>query len=131
MSAGMNPSAQVPAAQSAGSLVVRKRIDPWTTARTAFIVSLALGVSLLVVFMVVWVFLAATGVFDAILSTFGDVFSGGSGISFFSLLRTFGLGLVVVAVQIVTTTVGAALYAMIYNLTVKYTGGIKVNLAQN
>lgn len=110
--------------------VVLKRIDPWTAARTAFIVALALGVTMLVAFMLLWVFLSATGVFDAILGTFGDVFASSGGVSFFSLLRTFGLGLVAVAVQILATTVSAALYAVIYNLTVKYTGGVRMDLAQ-
>ena len=118
------------AATTATTTVVLKRIDPLTAARTAFIVALAVGVTMLVAFMLLWVFLSATGVFDAILGTFGDVFSTGGGVSFFSLLRTFGFALVVVAVQILATTAIAALYAIIYNLTVKYTGGIRVDLAQ-
>lgn len=119
-----------PVNASAGARVVLKRIDPWTTARTAFVVSLALGVAMLVAFMLLWVFLAVTGVFDAILGTLGDIFASGGGVSIFSFLRALGSALIVVAMQVLAMTVGAGLYAVIYNLTVKYTGGIRVNLAQ-
>lgn len=126
----MTAASEQPVTTAATTTVALKRIDPLTAAKTAFIVALALGVTMLVAFMLLWVFLSATGVFDAILGTFGDVFTSGGGVSFFSLLRTFGLGLVAVAVQILATTAGATLYAVIYNLTVKYTGGVRVDLAQ-
>lgn len=112
------------------SKVTIARIDPWSTARTAFIVSLAISLSLTVVVTVVWFFLSVTGVIDAIQGSFGNILGTGvqGGVSLFGFVRVLGLGLIVSAIQILTTSAAAALFAMMYNLTVSFTGGIKVDL---
>lgn len=112
------------------SQVTVSRIDPWSSARTAFIVSMAVSLTLLVVITVVWFFLSVTGVIDAIQGSFGNILGTGikGGVSLLEFVRVLGLGLIVCAVQIVTTSVSAALFAMMYNITVGYTGGIKVDL---
>lgn len=112
------------------SKVTIARIDPWSTARTAFIVSLAISLTLTVVITIVWFFLSVTGVIDAIQGSFGNILGTGvkGGVSLFGFVRVLGLGLVVSAIQILTTSVSAALFAMMYNLTVGFTGGIKADL---
>ncbi len=117
-------------ASKRNSQVTVSRIDPWSTARTAFIVSMAVSLTLLVVVTVVWFFLSVTGVIDAIQGSFGNILGTGikGGVSLVEFVRVLGLGLIVSAVQIVTTSVSAALFAMMYNVTVGYTGGIKVDL---
>jgi len=113
-----------------GSKVTIARIDPWSTARTAFIVSLAISLTLTVVITIVWFFLSVTGVIDAIQGSFGNILGTGvkGGVSLFGFVRVLGLGLIVSAIQILTTSVSAALFAMMYNLTVGFTGGIKADL---
>lgn len=113
-----------------GSGVTVSRIDPWSTARTAFIVSMAVSLTLVVVVTIVWFFLSVTGVVDAIQGSFGNILGTGikGGVSLFAFVRVLGLGLIVAAIQIVTTSVAAALFAMMYNLTVGYTGGVRVTL---
>ena len=112
------------------SKVTVSRIDPWSTARTAFIVSLAISLSLTVVVTIVWFFLSVTGVIDAVQGSFGNILGTGvqGGVSLFGFVRVLGLGLIVSAIQILTTSAAAALFAMMYNLTVSFTGGVKVSL---
>jgi len=119
-----------PAAGRRTSKVTVSRIDPWSAARTAFIVSLAISLSLTVVVTIVWFFLSVTGVIDAIQGSFGNILGTGvqGGVSLFGFVRVLGLGLIVSAIQILTTSAAAALFAMMYNLTVSFTGGIKVSL---
>jgi hypothetical protein len=84
---------------------------------------------LLVMATVLWLLLSAAGVFDAITGLFNDV-SGSAdlSISFLSLGRIIGLVMVISAVEIAAITLLSALFAVLYNLSVGFTGGIEVTL---
>ena len=104
-------------------------IDAWSVAKSAFMLGVTIAVVLMVMSTVLWLLLSAAGVFDAVTGLFSDV-SGSSNISisFLSLGRLIGLTMVISAVEIASLTLLSALFAVLYNLSVGFTGGVEVTL---
>ncbi len=104
-------------------------LDAWSVAKSAFMLGVTIAAVLLVMATVLWLLLSAAGVFDAITGLFNDV-SGSAdlSISFLSLGRIIGLVMVISAVEIAAITLLSALFAVLYNLSVGFTGGIEVTL---
>ena len=111
------------------------RVDPWSTMKTAFMLSLGLAVVLVVAIILLWVVLAASGIFDAFNTAVNDV--GGQSASSFdiggvlSFGRIFGFALLLAAFEIVLTSALATLMAALYNITVGFTGGVEVTLSED
>ena len=104
-------------------------IDAWSVAKSAFMLGVTIAVVLLVMATVLWLLLSAAGVFDAVIGLFSDVSgSDNLSISFLSLGRLIGLTLVISAVEITSITLLSALFAVLYNLSVGFTGGVEVTL---
>ena len=109
-------------------------IHPWSAVRTAFLIGLALAATIVVGVAVLYVFLAALGLFDAIDRVLGDV--TGSGTASTSISETLSLGRVLVfslligIFETVVLTALAAVFAFLYNATVPLTGGFEVTLAE-
>ena len=96
-------------------------IDPWSAAKRAFV----LGV-LIVAIVLLWMVLSAAGVFEAVSSLWSDASGNtGSGVSFLSLGRLLGLAMVISAIEIVLLSVLSTLFAVLYNLSVGFTGGVQ------
>ena len=91
-----------------------------------------LGVTLagvtIVATIALWIMLSAAGVFEAITGLFKDVSGSNSGVSFLSLGRLIGLSMVISAAEIVLLSVLSTIFAVLYNLSVGFTGGIEVTL---
>lgn len=104
-------------------------LDAWSVAKSAFMLGVTIAAVLMVMSTVLWILLSAAGVFDAVTGLFDDV-SGttGLGISFLSLGRLIGLTMVISAVEIAAITLLSALFAVLYNLSVGFTGGIEITL---
>lgn len=108
------------------------RVDPWSVARIAFIVSIALGVAMLIMVLVLWWVLSAIGVWDDINRSVQDVLGAQSSFSvtdYLSTFRVLGFTLVVAAVEVAVVTTGATLAAYLYNLAAEAVGGISLTLA--
>ncbi len=110
------------------------RIDPWSTMKTAFMLSLGLAVVLIVATILLWMVLEASGVFDAVNQAVNDV--GGQASSFdiasvLSFSRVVGFSLLLAAFEIVMTSALATLIAALYNVTVGFTGGVEVTLSED
>ncbi len=120
---------QMPATgdQQAGSRSVRlnlTHIDPWSAAKSAFMLGVTIAGVLIVAVVVLWVVLSAAGVFEAVSGLWNDAAgSDSAGISFLSLGRLIGLTMVISAIEIVLLSVLSTLYAVLYNLSVGFTGG--------
>ena len=99
-------------------------LDPWSVAKGAFMLGVTLAGITVVATGALWFMLSAAGVFDAVIGLFKDV--SGSGVSFISLGRLLGLSMVVSAVEIVLISGLSTLFAILYNLSVGFTGGIEV-----
>lgn len=99
-------------------------IDPWSAAKSAFMLGVTIAGVLIVAVIVLWIVLSAAGVFEAVSGLWNDAAgSDGASISFLSLGRLIGLTMVISAIEIVLLSVLSALYAVLYNLSVGFTGG--------
>jgi len=111
------------------------RIDPWSVAKIAFMLSLALGVVIVVAVGVIWYALDSLGVFQTLSRNVNDVIGGST--STFNLMsvldfsRVMGVAVVVASVEIVLTSLLTTLLAVMYNLSVGLTGGIEVVLTDD
>jgi len=82
---------------------------------------------------VLWLLLSAAGVFEAITGLFESV-SGNSdsaGVSFLSLGRLVGVSMVISAIEVVLLSVLSVIFAVLYNLSVGFTGGIEVSVTDS
>jgi hypothetical protein len=144
-SATARPTAPPPAAARkpvAGRPRVRKarlrlvHVDPWSVMKTAFLLSIALGIVIVVAVAVVWGVLGAAGVWDAINRTVTNVLGSGSGSSFHienyvGTSRVLGFTMIVAVVDVVLITAIATLGAFLYNLAAALLGGLEVTFAED
>jgi hypothetical protein len=104
-------------------------LDPWSVAKGSFMLGVTLAGITIVATVAIWAMLSAAGVFEAITGLFRDVSGdGGGGVSFLSLGRLIGFSMVISAIEIVLISVLSTLFAVLYNLSVGFTGGIEVTL---
>jgi hypothetical protein len=96
--------------------------------KLSFLVWLCLGIVLVVASVLIWVVLYSTGIFEELDSTLRDML----GDQEFAIANSFGLGTVVLfsfIIAVLNTIVGTALGAIggfLYNLSVRFTGGLLV-----
>jgi len=106
-------------------------VDFWSAVKLSFLVAVALGIVLVVGAFLVWMVLNQTGIFTRLSSVIGEV----SGDESFSLLDTFGLAqvlgfaLVVAVLNVIVGTALGAITTVLYNLSVRITGGLLVGFA--
>jgi len=111
------------------------RIDPWSVAKIAFMLAVALGIVLVVALAVLWWILGYTGVFETLARNVNDVV--GNATTNFDLLslldfnRVMGVAIVLASVEVVLVTAVVTLFAILYNLTVPLTGGVEVVLTDH
>jgi hypothetical protein len=103
-------------------------LDFWSVVKLAFLIWVCLGVVLVVAAVLIWIVLFSTGVFGKLDSAFQDILSDPN----FTIAGNFGLGqvglfaLVVAILNVVVGTVLAAIASLLYNLSVRFTGGLLV-----
>ncbi len=111
------------------------RLDPWSVMKTAFMLSISIGIVLLIATALLWWTLDVTGVFAAVGRTIDDVAgSGTTSFDFLSLVgfsRVMGVALVLTAIEVVLGSALATLFAFLYNLSVGLTGGLEVTLSED
>ncbi|HQR26790.1 MAG TPA: DUF3566 domain-containing protein, partial [Nocardioides sp.] len=112
------------------------RIDPWSVMKTAFLLSIALGVVTVVSVMMVWAVLGAAGLWDSINTTVQSVLGGEDAQSFdvtdyVGLTRVLGFTTLVAVVDVVLLTAIATLAAFLYNMAAALLGGIEVTLTED
>jgi Transmembrane domain of unknown function (DUF3566) len=103
-------------------------LDFWSVVKLAFLIWVSLGIVLVVATVLVWIVLFSTGVFGKLDTAFQDILSDPT----FTIASNFGLGqtglfaLVVAILNVVVGTVLAAIASLLYNLSVRFTGGLLV-----
>lgn len=111
------------------------RVDPWSVTKAAFLLSLTLAVVLVVAVACLWGILYVTGVFSALSRTVDEVIgSGSSGFNLMDLVgftKVVGAAILIASVEVVLITVLAALFAVMYNTSVRLTGGVEVVLSDD
>jgi hypothetical protein len=112
------------------------RLDPWSVMKTAFLLSVAVGIMLFVAVAVLWSVLDAAGVFSAVGDVVRDITasetSPGVDIEgFVAMSRVLGFTTLVAVVDVVLVTALATLGAFLYNLSASLLGGLEVTLAED
>lgn len=112
------------------------RIDPWSVMKTAFLLSIALGVVTVVSVLMVWSVLGAAGVWESINSAVQDILGGESAGTFdiedyIGTSRVLGFTMLVAVIDVVLLTAIATLGAFLYNMAAALLGGIEVTLAED
>jgi len=108
-------------------------IDFWSTVKLSFLAGICLAIIAVVGTFLVWTVLDRTGIFDQINSLFKDI-SGAGGSDLRSILglgQVMGFSLIVAILDIVVVTALGAVFALLYNLSVKITGGLLVGFTNN
>lgn len=108
-------------------------IDFWSAVKFSFLIAASLGIVLVVATVFVWIVLNSTGIFGSLDKVLKDVLGDPS----FSVAKTFSLpqvALFTFVVAILNVVVGTALGAiasMLYNFSVRLTGGLLVGFTNN
>lgn len=103
-------------------------IDFWSVVKLSFLIWLCLGIVLIVATALVWIVLNSTEVFAHLDVLLQDILGNDD----FSVTDSFGLSqvllfaFVVAILNTVTGTILGALGALLYNLSVRFTGGLLV-----
>lgn len=108
-------------------------IDFWSVVKLAFLISVAIGIITVVATFLIWAILNQTGIFDDLDALLRDIL----GDSNFSIQDAFNVGqimlfsIVVAILNVVVGTVLGAIVAVLYNLSVRITGGLLVGFTNN
>ncbi len=108
-------------------------VDFWSAVKLSFLVGLCLAIIAIVGTFLVWTVLNQTGIFDQVNTLFKDISGAGSADlkSILGLGQVMGFSLVVAILDIVVITALGAIFALLYNLSVKITGGLLVGFTNN
>ncbi|RFA23451.1 DUF3566 domain-containing protein [Subtercola boreus] len=102
-------------------------IDFWSILKLSFLWSIILGIITVVAAFLIWSLLNQTGVFDSVNKVLTEIAGTGSNFdinSFASLGQVMGFAIIVAILDVIVITALGAIAAVLYNLTVKITGGV-------
>ena len=105
-------------------------IDFWSVVKLSFLIWLCLGIALIVASVLVWVVLNSTGIFGKLDDTLAEILSDPEFhvSNTFGLIQVGGFSVVVALLNTVVGTVLGAIAALLYNLSVRLTGGLLVGV---
>ena len=111
-------------------------VDFWSTVKLSFLVAVSLAIVLVVSTVLVYLVLQSTGVFDRLDSLLADILSSGDAEPFsiaknFSLLTVTFFAFIVGVLNIVVGTALGAITSILYNFSVRLTGGLLVGFTNN
>jgi hypothetical protein len=112
------------------------RVDPWSVMKTAFLLSVALGIVTVVSVVVVWSVLGSAGVWDSVNETIKGVIGDTAGSKFdiedyVGMQRVLGFTALVAVIDVVLLTAIATLSAFLYNMAAALLGGLEVTLVED
>ncbi len=108
-------------------------IDFWSAVKLSFLVAICGAVLLLVSTLFVWIVLNSIGVIQDVDALFADIIGedGPSLADIFSLGQVMFFATIVAVLNIVGGTAIGAISALLYNLSVRLTGGLLVGFTNN
>lgn len=108
-------------------------IDFWSTVKLSFLAGICLAIIAIVGSFLIWTVLDRTGIFDQLNGLVKDISGAGGGDlrSVLGLGQVMGFSLIVGILDIVVVTALGAVFALLYNLSVKITGGLLVGFTNN
>jgi len=107
-------------------------VDFWSAVKLSFLLALCIAIVELVATFLLWIVLNSTGIFAQLTSVLSDILG-----PTFSLMDSISLSkvmlftAVVAVLSVVVGTAIGAISALIYNLTVRVTGGLLVGFTNN
>lgn len=105
-------------------------IDFWSALKLSAIVGVIAGIVLVVVSFVLWSLLNLLGLFGRIDETLSDILGDSFTVmSFLSLPQVLLFSVIVALLNFVVITVLGAVFATLYNLSVRFTGGLLVGFS--
>lgn len=112
------------------------RVEPWSVMKSAFVLSIAIGITFVVATATLWSIVDAAGVFEAVGDLITDLTEseGSAGVEvadFVGFSRVVGLATVIAVVDVVLLTALATLFAFLYNLSAALLGGFEITLAED
>ena len=136
------PAASGVHGEARGARGVRKarlrlvQVEPWSVMKTAFMLSIAIGIVTVVAVGIVWGVLGAAGLWDSVNSIVQDSVGDSSGSPFqiqeyLGTSRVLGFTMIVAVADVVLITAIATLGAFLYNMAASLLGGIEVTLAED
>jgi len=107
-------------------------VDFWSAVKLSFLVALCLAVVTIVASFLIYTVLAQTQILDKANTLYTDI-SGASAdlLSILSIGNVMGFAVVVAILNTVVITALGAIFAVLYNLSVKVTGGLLVGFTNN
>ena len=112
-------------------------VDFWSTVKLSFLVAVSLGIVLVVSTVLIYLVLQSTGVFEKLDGTLSDILSAGDSDTPFSISENFSLltvtffAFIVAVLNIVVGTALGAITSILYNFSVRLTGGLLVGFTNN
>jgi len=108
-------------------------IDFWSAVKLSFLIALSLGIVLVVATILVWIVLNSTGIFGDLDGIFQDILGDPefSVTASFSLAQVALFAFVIAILNIVVGTALGAIASMLYNFSVRLTGGLLVGFTNN
>ena len=125
-------SAGAPAAKQVKLKLVH--IDFWSAVRMGLLITIALGIATIVGFMFLWVVVTFTGLgssLNSLLSTVGLTNAGQSVQETLTFSRVFTFSLGISVFNMIIGTILAGVWALIFNVIAKFTGGLSVGFTNN
>jgi Transmembrane domain of unknown function (DUF3566) len=127
--AGARPSPSGAGRPARRARLLVRHIDPWSTLKFSFVLSVAMFFVWLVAIGVLYGVLDGMGVFEQINGLYDEV-SGNGGDSLFSPGLVLGTAALVGVVNIVLFTALATIGSFVYNICSDLVGGIEITLAE-
>ena len=108
-------------------------VDFWSAVKLSFLISLCIGIVQLVATFLLWIGLTSTGIFDQLTNILVDILGDPtfSVMDSFSLVKVMLFTAVVAVLTVVVGTALGAIAALVYNLSVRVTGGLLVGFTNN
>jgi uncharacterized membrane protein len=107
-------------------------IDFWSAVKLSFLVAVCFAVISIVATFLIWTVLNSTDIFNQLNSLVRDIAGTGGDLSaILSLGNVMGFAVVAALLNLVVTTALGAIIAVLYNLSVKITGGLLVGFTNN
>jgi hypothetical protein len=112
------------------------RVEPWSVMKSAFVLSIAIGITFVVATATLWSVVDAAGVFEVVGDlvtelTESETETGFELTDYIGFSRVMGLATVIAVIDVVLLTALATLFAFLYNLSAALLGGFEITLAED
>ena len=107
-------------------------VDFWSSVKLSFLIAICLAVVTIVATFLTFTVLNGTGIFTQIDALYTDIAGSASELTtILSIGNVMGFAVVVAVINTVVITALGAIFAVLYNLSVKVTGGLLVGFTSN